>query len=372
MKLVIDCFKLIKGNGKSIGIYNLTRNLVWNLAKYKRPQDKLIVLGTKYNREDFDIPGVKFVSVKYNPKNKLMCIVWELYLVNTALRKIVADAVLFPRGFAPISKVTKEYVIIHDMIPFYYHKNHPGVLNRMENFYIMWRLKASARTCDMVLTDSVASKNEIVDIAGVNPWKVEVVYPGCNQIRKEVKKSEKTDDMPIRTEDTEYISAITSGLPHKNAKGVIESYQKYYKLADKPLSLVIIGLADVEEYDLPKEIKENILCYKFLEKDEDMFDIIRNSKMFLFLSKIEGFGFPPLEAMQLGVPVVCSNVSSVPEVTGEAAMLVNPEDTDAVAEAMVKISTDENLCRKYVKKGFENVNRFEWKDCIEKYKKIMM
>ena len=119
MKLVIDCFKLVKGNGKSIGIYNLTKNLVLNLAKYKNSQDKIIVLGTKYNREDFDIPGVKFVSVKYNPKNKLVCIIWELYLVNEALKKIRADKVLFPRGFAPMKKVCKEYVIIHDMIPFY-------------------------------------------------------------------------------------------------------------------------------------------------------------------------------------------------------------------------------------------------------------
>jgi len=70
--------------------------------------------------------------------------------------------------------------------------------------------------------------------------------------------------------------------------------------------------------------------------------------------------------------VVCSNISSVPEVTGEAAMLVNPEDTNAVAEALIKLTTDEKLCERYVEKGYENVSRFEWKDCIKKYKKIMM
>lgn len=374
MKLVIDCFKLVKGTGKSIGIYNLTKNLVWNLAKTKNKKDKIVILGTKYNQEDFDIPGVKFVAVKYNPKNKLVCIFWELYLVNVALKQLKADAVLFPRGFAPMKKICPEYVIIHDMIPFYYHENYPGVLNRVENFYIMWRLKASAKVCDMVLTDSNASKKEIVDITGVNPWKVEVVYPGCNKIRGKEEKSETFEVRltEVACEGKKYISAITSGLPHKNAKGIIESYRKYYERAKKPLPMAIIGLGDVEEYDLPKEIKENIVCYKFLEKDEDMYDIIRNSKMFLFLSKIEGFGFPPLEAMQLGVPVVCSNISSVPEVTGEAAMLVNPEDTDAVAETLMKLNTDEKLCERYVEKGFENVSRFEWKYCIEKYKKVIL
>ena len=119
MKLVIDCFKLVKGTGKSIGIYNLTKNLVWNLAKSKNKKDKIVILGTKYNQEDFDIPGVKFVAVKYNPKNKLVCIFWELYLVNVALKRLKADAVLFPRGFAPMKKICPEYVIIHDMIPEY-------------------------------------------------------------------------------------------------------------------------------------------------------------------------------------------------------------------------------------------------------------
>lgn len=363
MKLVIDCFKLVKGNGKSIGIYNLTKNLVLNLAKYKNSQDKIIVLGTKYNREDFDIPGVKFVSVKYNPKNKLVCIIWELYLVNEALKKIRADKVLFPRGFAPMKKVCKEYVIIHDMIPFYYHKNYPGVLNRVENFYIMWRLKASAKVCDMVLTDSNASKKEIVDITGVNPWKVEVVYPGCNRIKINKRGS--------RNANKKYICAITSSLPHKNAAGIVRSYEKYHMQCDDSWPLVIIGLEDVNEYVLAEEIKKDITCYKFLEKDEDMYQIIQESGIFLFLSRKEGFGFPPLEAMQLGVPVICSNATSLPEVVGDAAVLVNPENYEDVAGKLREIMQEIRCNSRLIEKGYLNVSRFDWEKCIAKYMSVL-
>ena len=366
MKLVIDCFKLVKGTGKSIGIYNLTKNLVWNLAKSKNKKDKIVILGTKYNQEDFDIPGVKFVAVKYNPKNKLVCIFWELYLVNVALKRLKADAVLFPRGFAPMKKICPEYVIIHDMIPFYYHENYPGVLNRVENFYIMWRLKASAKNCDTVLTDSEASKQEIAKIAEVNPWKIEVVYPGCNKIAKispESSAFEKKD---------EYISAITSALPHKNAEGVLRSYQDYHEKDENPLPLIIIGLADVEEFHLPEGVKRDIVCYKFLEKDEDMYRIIQNSRVFLFLSKKEGFGFPPLEAMQLGVPVVCSNCSSVPEVVGEAAVTVDPDNSKEVSDALLSLVSNKKAREEYVKKGYQNITGFSWEKCVEKYKKIIM
>lgn len=420
MKLVIDCFKLVKGNGKSIGIYNLTKNLVHNLAKEnmtqqkvalnnkdacledgidvpgkktRRKKDQIIVLGTKYNQEDFDIPGVKFVKVKYNPLNKVVCILWELYLVTIALEKIGADRVLYPRGFAPLKQFfgkTEQYVIIHDMIPFYYDKNYPGVLNPLENFYIMWRLKASAKTCHKVLTDSQASKDEIVRIANINPWVVEVVYPGQNKI----------EFAKIRefTEGPAYISAIASGLPHKNADGVIACYKKYCEsLCNKvkitavndvesvasaeeenvildysnALDLKIIGISDVDKYHLPKEIAEKITCYKYLEKDEDMHKIIRGSAFFLFLSKIEGFGFPPLEAMQLGVPVVSSNASSLPEVTADAAILVNPNNIDEVVNAMKQMS-EKSVQDEYRNKGYLNTGRFLWKNRIGKYQEVLL
>ena len=385
MKLVIDCFKLVKGTGKSIGIYNLTKNLVENLAESNNKEsdtkgssgkgnsnkkDSIIVLGTKHNREDFDIPGVKFVSVKYNPYNKLVCIIWELYLVTIALKKIRADRVLFPRGFAPLFHATEEYVIIHDMIPFYYHKNFPGILNPLENLYIMWRLKASAKKCDGVLTDSIASKQEILRLTKINEHKVHVVYPGQNKISLEPKEEKEKTTEPEQT--SEYICAITSQLPHKNAKGVIESYTEYYKKTENPMPLVIIGLENINEYSVPDEVRSNITCYKYLKEDADMYKIIRQSRLFLFLSYIEGFGFPPLEAMQLGVPVICSNVSSIPEVVGDAAVLVDPYDSEQIAEKLSEMTSNRELCEKYVLKGYDNAERFLWKNRIVEYKKILL
>lgn len=364
MKLVIDCFKLVKGTGKSIGIYNLTKNLVENLAKNHIEEDKIIVLGTKYNREDFDLPGVKFISVKYDPHNKLICILWELFLVSVALKKIRADRVLFPRGFAPLRHTVEEYVIVHDMIPFFYHKNFPGVLNPVENFYIMWRLKASVKICDGVLTDSAASKREIIHWTKVNEDKIYVIYPGQNRIRM---VSDGTD-----SSQSDYICAVTSRLPHKNAKGIIRSYVKYCERSKDPLSLVVIGLENADEYTMPEEVRERITCYKYLKEDADMYDLIRHSRVFLFLSYIEGFGFPPLEAMQLGVPVVCSNVSSVPEVVGDAAVLVDPYNTEQVAEELVRLETDRELRGQYIAKGYRNTERFLWKHRIVEYRNILL
>ena len=374
MKIVVDCFKLVKGTGKSIGIYNVARSLVQELSK----KQKIIVLGTEYNREDFDLPGVTFVCVKYNPLNKIVCILWELYLVTVSLNRIGADVVLFPRGFSYLKLFdcfvkAKNYVIIHDMIPFYYDEHYPGVLSKFENFYIMNRLKASAKNCNRVITVSEASKNDIVRVTGIKPDKVIVIYNGMNKM--DILSEERTEEEKKDVQDGQgYISAVCSALPHKNADGVVSCYKKYYELQKESgceiLGLVIIGLSDVKKYNLPEEIEAKIKCYKYLEKDSDMHKLIKNSRFFMFLSKVEGFGFPPLEAMQLGVPVICSQVSSLPEVVGDAAILVNPDDEDAVVSKMIEMES-EKLRSNLIEKGYANTKRFMWDDKAEEYLKVL-
>lgn len=371
MRLVIDCFKLVKGTGKSIGIYNVAKNIVENIvATEKAKSNEIIVLGNKHNRQDFDIPGVKFMEVHYNPANKIMCILWELFIVPRFAKKLKADSILFPRGFMPLSILMgkiKSYIIIHDMIPFYYHKNHYGVLNPVENFYIMWRLKASARSCSKVITVSEASKDEIAEIAKVDKKKIEVIYSGCNGIdMKAVTEACKNVELK-----KPYISAITSKLPHKNAIAVIESYKAYYEKADKPMDIAIIGLENANEYSVSKEIGEHIHCYKFLPKDEDMHAVIAGSQMFMFLSKKEGFGFPPVEAMQLSVPVISSGESSLKEIVSDAAIVVAPDDYDEVSNKLIELQNDDDLSQKLIEKGISNANRFNWINAVNKYADIL-
>lgn len=366
MILIIDCFKLVKGAGKSIGIYNLALNLVRNLAlekerttDVKMKNTRILVFGTKYNAKDFAIDGVEFISMKYNPLNKLFCILWELFFVSFYAKKYKADKIVYPRGFSSMLHLTKEIIIVHDMIPFFYDKHYPKVFNKLENFYVMWRLKASIKHCDKVITISQASKQDILEYTHVNPKKIEVVNNGCNLIGQAV--NEKKD----------YFAAITSGLPHKNAKGIIKSYEAYYRRTKNAMPLKIIGLTDCEAYEILPEAKAQIECFPYIASNEEMHKLIADARVFLFLSLVEGFGFPPLEAMQLKTAVICSGISSLPEVAGDAALLVNPEDYEEVAAAMEKLSRDEKLQEELIERGSRNVERFSWDGIIKQYWKVL-
>ncbi len=375
----MDCFKLVKGTGKSIGIYNLAKNLIDNLVKQKK-NARIIVLGNSYNREDFDIEGVEFAEVKYDPRSQAVCAMWELFLVNQAIRRIRPDKVLFPRGYVPLRNISENYVIIHDMIPFYYQKHFPGVLGKT-NYYIMWRLKASARRAHRVITVSEYAKKDIVKIAKLkDPDKVIPILSGVNKMDVNVIRKGYYPEGEDR-EYPPYISAIASKLPHKNVVGVLKAYKAYTDLhSGKPVfDLHIIGL-DQDGVDrtiaeqgirFTPEQRERIIGYSYLPKDEDMYAVIKGSSVFLFLSLQEGFGFPPLEAMQLGVPVICSDRSSLPEVVGDAAILVDPENEKTVAEALTKME-DITERGEYIRRGYENIRKFQWEDRIQRYVKELL
>lgn len=364
MKLVIDCFKQVKGAGKSIGIYNLARHLVWELAERQNAkqlkQHEIIVLGNSYNRKDFDVAGVTFIEIKKNPLSKLTCIRWELFDVSLFAKKLGADKVLFPRGYASMLHLTKECVIIHDMIPFYYHEHFKGYFNRLENFYIMWRLKASAKHADKVITISEASKRDIMKYANADEKRITVIYNGYTPIKKEVYAAAEED----------YIVAVTSKLPHKNADGIARAYMHYRKIAEHPLPLVVIGTDKAQLEGMDKHL-EGITWIGYVERDEELHRLLYNAKAFLFLSVAEGFGFPPIEAMQLETPVVCSNVSSLPEVVGDAALLVNPHDAKEAAQALIKVTTDSAYAQMLVEKGLRNAERFNWDKTGDKYREVL-
>lgn len=366
MRLIIDCFKLVKGQGKSIGIYNLTKNLVTNLAKenIKTGQiDEIVILGTEKNRDDFAIEGTTFAAIPYDPADKLRCVIWELFQVKKYMKKYKGDRILFPRGYAPLFFRGKDTIIIHDLIPFYYHENYPGVFNPIENFYIMNRLKGSIKHAERVITISEYSKGEIEKRVPSAAGKVKVIYNGLNDLSvvpQELKKE--------KGEGQEYLSAMTSRLPHKNAGGILEAYKVYWNRTENPLPLKVIGIGSVGEFDIDMgEAAKDVICYPYVKDDRELFKIIAGSRLFLFLSLIEGFGFPPLEAMQLQVPVICSDRTSLPEVISDAAVSVDPENPKEVADRMEQLLSDDELCVELMKKGTENYKRFDWDSIVRQY-----
>lgn len=375
MRLVIDCFKLVKGQGKSIGIYNLAKNLTRHLAETNRNGEhceEIIVLGNALNRKDFDIPGVRFIQIRGNALNRIVYTFWELFGVQAVARREGADRILFPRGYRPLFYRGKDVIIVHDLIPFFYDRYFPGVLNRVENAYIMSRLKASIRHAGRIVTISKYSLKELEEICPGCESRTRVIYNGVNPVPCSDRPSSLKPDGP-------YLYAGVSALPHKNAAGVLKTYEAYFqgeiREGKTPARLVIIGIESPESVPggnvLSPEAAEYVTCCRYIESGAEMHSLLAGASAFLFLSLIEGFGFPPLEAMQLGVPVICSDRTSLPEVIGDAGLLTDPDDIEGTAACIRRLLGDEALRRELIAKGYENVKRFDWDSRIDQYWEVL-
>lgn len=368
MRIIFDCFKLIKGTGKSIGIYNVALELITQLVSEQKTtsskdivNSEIVVLGNSYNKIDFAMDGVEFHEItKYDPKNKKQCLYWELFYVVKVAKKLRGDRLFFPRGFSALRHSVKDIILVHDCIPFYYNEHFPKFFNKLENHYIMSRLKSSVKNSYKVITISKSSKKDILHYCKRKADDINVIYNTYKFVDFNSLQNNEG-------EEKQYICAITSTLPHKNAEGIVRSYQTYLEIAENPLDLILIG---VDQSFIAKEsdaIKEKVKCLKYIDSNDELYRIISKSSAFLFLSLIEGFGLPPIEAMQLKVPVICSNVSSLPEVVGDAAILVDPRDYLSIAQQLDKVINEESLRIYLIQKGLENLERFSGENFAKSY-----
>jgi len=182
--------------------------------------------------------------------------------------------------------------------------------------------------------------------------KISVIYHGTPKLKSEVK-------MAIDISKP-YILYVGNKRRHKNYKRVIEAY-KILKSRLPNYHLLLLGIDGRSSH--------RITFLRRVTEGEKVY-LYKNASLFVFPSLSEGFGFPILEAMQFGVPVITSYLSSLPEVAGDAAYFVNPFDVNEISEGMYKVLTDENLRKELIKKGIERSNLFSWYETAQKYLKI--
>ncbi len=227
----------------------------------------------------------------------------------------------------------------------------------------------SIERADLVLADSQSTKNDLIELLGVSPDKIEVVYAGVERRFRPMKGEIALQRVKKRYElDFPFILSLGTLEPRKNFTGLIEAYAlmrgKGQGVGDRGLKLVIAGVkgwlydeifAKVEELDL-----ENEVIFPGFIADEDLPALYNLAELFVFPSLYEGFGLPPLEAMACGTPVVTSDRPSLPEIVGDAGLMVEATDNQELAKAMERGLTDEYLRREMREKGLKQAEKFTW------------
>jgi len=245
-----------------------------------------------------------------------------------------------------------------------------------------WALnvKKIIRRAEVIVAVSDNTKNDIVELVGIAPEKIRVIYSGNNICRREIDAEEiskfyQNHDLKS-LEDKEYILFLGNIEPRKNIATLIESFNLLrnnhrgeYRFDN--LRLFLAGAAGWKDKAIYRTWKksphrDDIKFLGYISRDEK--DILYSrAKIFVYPSFYEGFGFPPLEALTYGVPVVCSNNSSLPEVVGAAALLINPFKASEISEAMEMALMDESLRSYLIEEGKKRVQLFSWDRAAAQY-----
>lgn len=290
---------------------------------------------------------------------------WFEFSVAAALKKYMADLFLSPDGYLSLSTDVSQIPVIHDLNFEHYPQDLPYLYSKYYRHYFPKYAKKAA----CIATVSEFSKNDIMQQYGVVADKIDVVYNGCNENFKPVSSEVKEETKKKFSKACPYFVYVGAQHQRKNLQNLFRAFDEYKKEGSN-YKLLISGLkkwwtSEMEEAYAAMQYKEEVIFTGRLS-EEDLVNVFASSEALTYISYFEGFGIPLVEAMRCNVPVICADTTSLPEVAGKAALLVNPFAVSEIALAMKKLTTDNQLRTQLIRAGQEQSKQFTWNATADK------
>ena len=345
-------------SGNEIYIRNVINHL---------PEDSTLnyslFLNPKFNYLGDDF-GSKYERIFFKTKNPFIRLPLEFpYL----LMKNKLD-LLHVQYTAPMMANCPIVSTIHDIS----YEHYPELFTKKEATFLHYGIKNTAKRAAKIITVSEFSKQDIVETYHIPEKKIVVTYNSIDESFKVIDDQERMNDIKRKYEiDGDYILAVGNLQPRKNIPRLLEAYKRLrLENKNREEKLVIVGKKAWLYSDIFKKLEgfeyiQDVILTGYVPQEE-LPVLYNGAKLFVYPSLFEGFGLPVLEAMACGVPVVTSNVSSLPEVSGDAAILIDPYQVDEIGNGMYQLLNQPSLYEECSEKGLERAKQFSWRKTAEK------
>jgi glycosyltransferase involved in cell wall biosynthesis len=264
---------------------------------------------------------------------------------------------------APAWGPFRRVVTVHDLIYARFPDAHAGIRDKGMRVLVPLAVRRSHR----VIADSQSTRADLLELAGARPERVDVVPLGLGTVQREQPLGEREVRTKFELGERRVLLSLSAKRPHKNLLALIGALARLSP-RERPV-LVLPGYATEHEHELRARALalgvDGDVRFPAWVSAAELEGLWQITSAFLFPSLYEGFGLPVLEAMARGVPVACANASSLPEVAGEAALLFDPRSQDAIADALRRLLSDEELCQRLRRLGVEQAARFTWERTAE-------
>jgi glycosyltransferase involved in cell wall biosynthesis len=352
---------------KDFGIGTYIRGLVHGLSLIDSTNRYTLVAGAEDARALAGIPENFKVAVY----SRLDDSHWDNLLFPMFIRHLKPDLVHIPLNRVPLWMPQPYVVTIHDMANLLFESEH----SRMRLSLRRWRFRRGLKRASFLIAVSDATRRDVENTVNVPPGRIRRIYnaPDAEFAASASAPASEQNGRILERYQIQYPYLLYAGniRRHKNIPRLVEAFAVLREqLADHPqyrdLHLILIGDTIAQNSAVRQAVfrsrNQHLVRFLGFVPADTLRCFYQSAAAFVFPSRYEGFGLPPLEAMACGTPVVTSNVSSLPEVVGDAAMLVNPENVFDIARGIREVLVDKALRCALVQKGFDQVARFSWQD----------
>ncbi|MBI1881141.1 MAG: glycosyltransferase family 4 protein [Chloroflexi bacterium] len=362
----IDASRAARAHRTGTETYSL--ELIKVLAKLASPQRRFR-LYTPHPPQHTDWPDSPDVETRVIRWPRL----WTHLRLAAELHLHPPDALFVPAHVLPLSCPVPAIVTVHDLG----YRHYPEAHRPFDRWYLDWTTRRHARIARPVIADSQATKADLVDFYGARSDQITVVYLGRDETLAPVSDRQLIEATKSKYNiKGDYLLYLGTLQPRKNLLRLVEAFHRAItSLQNTELALVIAGrqgwlYADIFERVQELGLAGRVIFPGFIA-EADKAALLSGALAYVFPSLYEGFGLPILEAMACGAPVLTSNCSSLPEVAGQAALLVDPHDTAQIAAGLVQLIAQADLRRQLIERGFRQIEQFSWSKAAEQILEIL-
>jgi glycosyltransferase involved in cell wall biosynthesis len=360
LKIAVNTRLLLKNKLEGIGWFTFE---AMKRIVQSHPEHSFYFLFDRAFDESF-IFGKNVTPVVIGPpaRHPVLHYLWFEYSIPGALNKIQPDIFVSPDAYLSLKTKFKTLLVIHDLNFEHYPENMPALVRK----YYKYFTPRFARKASRIATVSIFSKDDIVKQYGINPNKIDVVYNGANEQFRPLSEREKEETKNNFTKGDDYFVFIGALNPRKNLVNLFRAFDIFRETSPTKVKLLVVG----EKMWWTGKIKSTFEKMKFREEVvftgrlemEDLYRVVGAALAMTYVSYFEGFGIPIVEAFFADTPVITSNVTSMPEIAGDAALLVDPFSPEDIARALKKLTFDEELRNKLIEKGRKRRRLFSWEN----------
>jgi len=356
MKKVIAVNTRILVSEKLEGIGNFTAEIFKRLVEWNPDYEFHFIFNYPFHSDFVFGKNVKTHIIQPPAKHPILVKIWYDFSLKRLLKKINPDVFVSPDAITSLTTDIKMLTVMHDIGFAHRPQDLPNSWARFYNKYS----KKFAEKSNRVATVSEYSKRDIVDTYGINPKKIDVVFNGV----KDIFHPADPEKIKALTKNKNYFFYIGSLHPRKNIINLLKGFNQFKNLSSNNVKLVIGGDFLFKSNEIKSVLeklnhKEEVILTGRLT-DEELNTWLSGAIALTYIPYFEGFGIPLLEAMKCKIPILTSNVTSLPEVGSDAAIYANPESIDDIANGMNILYENDTIRKELVEKGQKRLKDFSW------------